>query len=295
MRSTLPHRPATRRSLTVSASIGIAVEEDESAEDLLRDADIALYRAKTAGKNQFVRFECHMRDAVWRRVDLRNDLNAAIAEGQFFLVYQPTFELATMAVTGVEALLRWQHPTRGVVPPLDFIPALEESGLIVDVGRWVLAEACRQAKRWHDLGFPIEMSVNVSSRQLESDGLIVDALDALENAGLDPRAVVVEVTETAIMHDAESAARRLAKLKDIGVRIAVDDFGTGYCTLAYLHQFPVDSTEDRQVVRRPDDRRGRGRGSGSCHGADGQGPRPQDRRRGHRGDGAARPAACRGM
>ncbi len=236
-------------ALSVSVSIGVAAGSRAAPGELLRDADIALYQAKEQGKNRFVVFEQEMRQAVRSRVDLEGELREAIDLGQFFLVYQPTFELGTMAVTGVEALIRWRSPLRGVVPPSDFIPALEETGLIADVGRFVLMEACRQTRCWHDLGMPLAVSVNVSARQLESDGLVDDVRMALAASGLDARALVVEITETALMRDATGTARRLHALKALGARVAVDDFGTGYSSMAYLKQFPVDVLKiDRSFV-----------------------------------------------
>ncbi len=185
--------------LTLTASIGIAVGTRPSATELLRDADIALYEAKTAGKDRFVVFQPEMHTVVQDRLLLEMDLRDAITSGQFFLVYQPIFNLRSGETTGVEALLRWRHPDRGVVQPDDFIPVLEDSGMIVDVGRWVLQEACRQGARWHAHGHRLDVSVNVSARQLETDQLIEDISWALEASGFDARSLIIEITETAIM------------------------------------------------------------------------------------------------
>lgn len=144
-------------------------------------------------------------------------------------------------VIGVEALLRWQHPTRGTVQPLDFIKIAEETGLIVPIGAWVLAEACRQGAEWHAAGYPLNIAVNVSSRQLDDDSIVAVIRDALETSGLPPASLELEVTESVIMEDPRAAADRLARLKELGVRIAIDAFGTGYSSLAYLQQFPVDT------------------------------------------------------
>jgi len=236
-------------ALTVSASIGVALGRSESPTELLRDADIALYQAKRRGRGQVALFEPGMRDAVRDRVALDRELHAALTAGQLFLVYQPIFELGTLAVTGVEALLRWNHPDRGIVPPDEFIPALEASGLIVEVGRFVLDEACRQASRWHDGGLAISTAVNVSARQLEAGSLVADVGSALERSSLDPCSLVLEVTETALMADVTRNAARLDRLKSLGIRVAVDDFGTGYSSLAYLQKFPVDILKiDRSFV-----------------------------------------------
>jgi diguanylate cyclase (GGDEF)-like protein len=236
--------------LTVTASIGIATAtERASAGDLLRDADVALYQAKAAGKNRSVVFAPAMQTAVRDRLELEMDLRTAVEGHQFRLAYQPIFDLEDRTVTGVEALLRWEHPTRGTIQPDGFVPLLEDTGLIVQVGRWVLEEACRQAARWHRMGHHLDMSVNVSARQLESDHLVDDVRTALALADLPATALVVEITETAIMRDTEATVARLDALKRLGVRLAIDDFGTGYSSLAYLRQFPVDSLKiDRSFI-----------------------------------------------
>ncbi|HXW58107.1 MAG TPA: EAL domain-containing protein [Solirubrobacteraceae bacterium] len=234
---------------TVTASIGIAAGQRMSAEELLRDADIAMYRAKWDGKNRYVVFESRMQDAVQSRLELEMDLRAALQRQEFFLVYQPTVDLHDMRPTGVEALLRWQHPVRGVVEPDDFIGTLEETGLIVEIGTWVLHEACRQGASWRRAGLELEMSVNVSARQLDSDQLIVEVKRALVTTDLEPGALVLEITETALMRDARETVRRLEAIKSLGVRIAIDDFGTGYSSLAHLRQFPVDALKiDRSFI-----------------------------------------------
>ncbi|HST69378.1 MAG TPA: EAL domain-containing protein [Solirubrobacterales bacterium] len=231
------------------ASIGIATGHRPSAEELLRDADIAMYRAKWGGKSHYLVFESGMEDEVQSRLELEMDLQGALANEEFFLVYQPTFDLQTMTPTGVEALLRWRRPGRGVSQPEEFIPLLEESKLIVDVGAWVLREACAQAARWQQEGRPLELSVNVSQLQLDTDDLITDVKLALAASGLAPESLTLEITETALMTDAEETARRLNELKGLGVRIAVDDFGTGYSSLSHLRQFPVDVLKiDRSFV-----------------------------------------------
>jgi diguanylate cyclase (GGDEF)-like protein len=237
--------------LVATASIGVAVGDRACAEELLRDADIAMYRAKQDGKNRFVIFESDVHDAVQDRMALEIDLQHALAAEQFFLVYQPTFDLREMRPTGIEALLRWQHPTRGVVQPDDFIPLLEETGLVVKVGRWVLEQACRQAAQWRADGHVIGIAVNVSGRQLDSDDLIDDVRDALAASDLDARALTLEITETTLMRNAEATAARLAAIKELGVRVAIDDFGTGYSSLAHLQRFPVDALKiDRSFISR---------------------------------------------
>jgi EAL domain-containing protein (putative c-di-GMP-specific phosphodiesterase class I) len=236
-------------SVNVSASIGIAAGLRDTADELLRDADIALYAAKEAGKNRYVLFEAEMQTAMRSRHELEMDLQAAIGADQFFLVYQPIFNLKDMSVVGVEALLRWRHPVRGLLQPDEFIPALEESGLIIPVGRWVLLEACRQAMTWRRGGQVTRMSVNASGRQLDADALLNDVHRALAMSGLPPGDLIIEITETSLMRDTKQAQNQLIALKSLGVGIAIDDFGTGYSSLAYLQQFPVDSLKiDRSFI-----------------------------------------------
>ena len=235
--------------ITVTASVGIAVGVRTSAEDLLRDADIAMYRAKWDGKNRYAVFETGMQDTVRDRMELDMDLRDALERGEFLLAYQPTFTLSDMAPTGVEALIRWRHPERGIVPPDAFIPLLEETGLIVEVGRWVLVEACRQGAAWRRAGYPIDIAVNVSGRQLDTDDLLEHIEHALVASGLPPQALTIEITETTLMRDVERTVLRLEHIKRLGVRIAIDDFGTGYSSLAHLQQFPVDALKiDRSFI-----------------------------------------------
>jgi diguanylate cyclase (GGDEF)-like protein len=235
--------------LTMTASIGMALGTRSSAAELLRDADIALYEAKAAGKNCYLAFQSEMHTAVQDRHLLESDLRDALANNQYYLVYQPIFNLATGGTTGVEALLRWKHPDRGVVMPEVFIPILEDSGMITEVGRWVLDEACRQGARWHQFGYQLDVSVNLSARQLDTDRLVDDVRCALAMSGFPASSLIVEITESAIMRKVESAILRMQALKDTGVRIAIDDFGTGYSSLAYLRQFPVDTIKiDRSFV-----------------------------------------------
>jgi len=235
--------------LTVTASIGIAAGDHTSAEELLRNADIAMYRAKWDGKNRYAVFETGMQDAVQSRMELEMDLREALENDEFLLAYQPTINLSDMTPTGVEALIRWKHPVRGVVQPDDFIPLLEETGMIVDVGKWVLEEACTQGAAWRAAGYPIGMAVNVSGRQLDTDQLVTDIEGALSNSGLDPSALTIEITETTLMRNVEETARRLAAIKELGVKIAIDDFGTGYSSLAHLQRFPVDALKiDRSFI-----------------------------------------------
>jgi diguanylate cyclase (GGDEF)-like protein len=235
--------------LSVTASIGIAEGRRATPDDLLRDADIALYQAKEAGKKCSVVFAPAMQDSVNDHRRLEVDLSTALGADQFFLLYQPVVDLSSGVITGVEALLRWRHPTRGVLQPDDFIPALESSGLIVPVGQWVLEEACRQGAIWEGQGHRMAVAVNISARQLDRDQIVDDVQRALTTSGFDPTLCVLELTETTLMHNVADTVVRLTRLKALGVRLAVDDFGTGYSSMAYLRQFPVDVLKiDRSFV-----------------------------------------------
>ncbi len=235
--------------LKVTASIGIAAGERASAGELLRDADIAMYQSKWDGRHRYTTFKSGMQTAVQTRMELEMDLRMALENDEFFLVYQPTFNLQDMSATGMEALIRWNSPTRDIVQPESFIPILEETGLIVPVGTWVLLEACRQGVTWRDAGYPIGIAVNVSACQLDTDDFVTVVEHALQETGLDPGSLTIEITETALMRDADQTALRLAAVKELGVRIAIDDFGTGYSSMAHLQHFPVDALKiDRSFV-----------------------------------------------
>jgi diguanylate cyclase (GGDEF)-like protein/PAS domain S-box-containing protein len=230
--------------VTVSASVGIAVADAEStASSLLRDADVAMYRAKLTGRGRSVVFEPAMRAAAMERLRLETDLVHALVANQFRMEYQPVVSLQTNLVVGFEALLRWDHPDLGIVPPDKFIPIAEDTGLIVQIGRWVLDEACRQAARWREElpgSGDLSMAVNVSGRQIASPNLVQHVAQSLAASGLAPEALILELTETVLVHEADLAAHRLEELQGLGVRLAVDDFGTGYSSLSYLRQFPFD-------------------------------------------------------
>jgi diguanylate cyclase (GGDEF)-like protein len=237
------------RLISVSASIGVAVGDRSTPEELLRDSDIALYQAKAAGKRCCVFFSPSMQDAMLSQEQTMRELHGALEAHQFQLFYQLTVDLQTNAFTGVEALLRWEHPGGTVIQPNDFVPALESSGLIIPVGAWVLDEACKQGAAWHAEGHRLSVAVNVSAKQLQYDRIVDDVRHALASSGLDPRALVLELTETALMNDIDETIIRLRKLKALGVVLAVDDFGTGYSSLSYLQRFPIDILKiDRSFV-----------------------------------------------
>ena len=189
-----------------------------------------------------------MQDAIRLHIELERDLRHALQNNQFVLVYQPTFDLRDMTPTGVEALIRWEHPKRGMVQPNDFIPLLEETGLIVDVGRWVLGEACRQGAVWREAGYPIGMAVNVSGRRLDTDGFIDVVGTAISESGLDASALTIEITETTLMRNAEETARRLTAMRELGVKIAIDNFGTGYSSPRPPSTIPRGPAEDRPLL-----------------------------------------------
>lgn len=226
------------------ASVGVAVSTGEptTAGELLRRADTAMYAAKSEGKDTVTVFRPRLDDAQRGRLQLRADLQAALDRDEFELHYQPTVDLVTGTLTGVEALLRWRHPRRGLVAPSAFLPLAEDSGLIVPVGRWVLAEACRQAAVWQRQHPErvTTVSVNLSGRQVAVPEVVDHVRDALADSGLEPGRLVLEITESVLLEQTPALAERLAELKALGVRLAVDDFGTGYSSLAYLQRLPVD-------------------------------------------------------
>jgi len=241
--------PGAPMPVTVTASIGIAVGDRSSASELLRDADMAMYLAKGAGKNRFAVFGPEMEKDVRQRYEMEFELRSALEADQFRLVYQPIYNLDDLSLIGVEALLRWEHPTLGMVQPNEFIPILEASGHILEVGRVVLIEACQQTAKWQAEGSDLGISVNISARQLDQDVIIDHIREALELSGLEPAMLTIEVSETALMRNTDTTAQRLHELKAIGIQIAIDDFGTGYSSLSYLQKFPVDSIKiDRSFV-----------------------------------------------
>ncbi|UOY00479.1 sensor domain-containing protein [Blastococcus sp. PRF04-17] len=229
----------------VTASIGIAVSggPDCTANNLLRDADAAMYRAKEDGRARHEVFDAGMRAGAVRRLEIVNDLHRALERDQFILHFQPQIDLQTNTLVGVEALLRWVHPDRGLVPPMEFIPIAEETGLINDLGRWVLRAACAQGREWMNTfpdNPPLTISVNLSGRQLQQSRLADEVAAALRDFDFPPELLVLEITETVLMNDTSATIATLNALKELGVRLAIDDFGTGYSSLTYLQRFPID-------------------------------------------------------
>jgi diguanylate cyclase (GGDEF)-like protein/PAS domain S-box-containing protein len=240
------------RTLHVTATVGVVVRHDEkvSTEVLLRRADVAMYLAKTKGKNRVQAYEPGMEELFRERLELKGDLAAALAQEQFRVVYQPIVSLADGSLEGFEALVRWAHPDRGVVPPNVFVPIAEETGDIVALGQWVLTTACEQLADWQaTYGIRPRMSVNLSIRQLEHPGLLGQVRAALASSGVDAGDLTLEITESVLAADVELVRGQLTELRDLGVKIAIDDFGTGYSSFGYLNQFPVDVLKiDRSFV-----------------------------------------------
>jgi len=230
------------RRVSLSASIGIALRHSAD-DDLMRNADLAMYRAKSRGKNRYAVFTPAMHAVIVERVHLESELQLALERREFALRYQPIVAIEDGALVGVEALIRWNHPERGLLCPDAFIPCAEESGLIAPIGRWVLNQACRQAMIWQESfgrSSPLAVSVNLSVTQLYQPGAVYEVAEALERSGLEPGCLIIEITETLLMNDVELIARTLDGLKRLGVQLAVDDFGTGYSSLQYLRRFPID-------------------------------------------------------
>jgi diguanylate cyclase (GGDEF)-like protein len=238
-----------------SASLGVALsaDPDQDVGNLIRDADAAMYRAKEAGGGRLMLFDEVTRQRALTRLHTENALRRAIENEEFRVYFQPEVSVATGAIVGVEALVRWEHPERGLVGPDAFIALAEETGLIVPIGTWVLHEACRLARAWQarrPADAPLVVRVNVSARQLAADDLIDIVAAALERTGVEPEHLCLEVTESVLVEDPDASARKLAALKALGVKVAVDDFGTGYSSLEYLRRFPVDCVKiDRSFVR----------------------------------------------
>jgi EAL domain-containing protein (putative c-di-GMP-specific phosphodiesterase class I) len=244
----------------VGASAGVAVStsDRESAEELMRDADAAMYQAKRAGKGRLEVFEPGMHAAVLERLSLESDLRRAVEREEFRVHYQPILDLASEKVRSLEALVRWEHPERGLLLPAEFITIAEETGLIVPMGRLVMREACRQVQSWRSEGSldpGVTLCVNISARQLQDRNLVDDLASLLAGLGLEPHALVLEITESMLVQDVPATVARLSTLRALGVRLAIDDFGTGYSSLSYLRRFPFDILKvDRSFisVRTPD-------------------------------------------
>ena len=237
----------------MTTSIGISVYPQDGLDEqtLTKNADIAMYQAKTEGKNNFQFYSEKLNANSLERLTLESGLRHALERSEFQLHYQAKRDIRTGRITGVEALLRWQHPDLGTIAPMQFIPVAEETGLIVPIGRWVLATACRQNMAWQELGLPrLIVAVNLTARQFADDRLLADLAEILAATGMDAPLLELEIAESLLMRDVERSLRTLGGLRDLGVRIAIDDFGIGYSSLSTLKRFPLDTIKiDRSFIR----------------------------------------------
>lgn len=237
-----------------SASIGIALSNIhyKKTDDVLRDADTAMYNAKSLGKARYALFDQSMHDRALQALQMETDLRRAVEREEFFVVYQPIVSLETARLIGFEALVRWQHPERGLISPVDFIPVAEETGYIIPIGQWVLEESCRQLHQWNELlpkGTPLTISVNLSGKQFAQNNLIGQITETLSRTGIDPHALKLEITESVVVENMETATDMLNQLRAIGIQLSIDDFGTGYSSLSYLHRLPIDTLKiDRSFI-----------------------------------------------
>jgi diguanylate cyclase (GGDEF)-like protein len=240
------------QELHIDGSIGISIcpSDGADAETLIKNADMAMYHAKEIGRNNFQFFKAEMNSRAVERQSLETSLRHAFERNEFLLHYQPKVNLFTGEITSVEALIRWQHPDRGLVPPAQFVPIAEDCGLIIKIGRWVLNEACRQLRVWHDAGLPqLRVAVNVSAIEFRNKDFVEGVRAIISETGLEARFLELELTESVLMGDARFAASVLQEIKGMGIRIAVDDFGTGYSSLSYLREFPIDILKiDRSFI-----------------------------------------------
>ncbi|MFZ2407374.1 MAG: EAL domain-containing protein, partial [Methylobacter sp.] len=256
----LPHH-IDQHDLHISVSIGISIypNDGQDAESLIKSADTAMYYAKENGRNSFKFFEPNMNALAVQRQSIEASLRHALERHEFVLYYQPKINLHSGAIVGVEALIRWQHPERGLLQPTQFVPIAEDCGLILPIGRWVLREACLQARIWQQAGLsPITVAVNTSALEFRDKGFLENIRATLEDTNLEPRYLELELTESVLMRDADSTDSVLHALSDLGIKLAIDDFGTGYSSLSYLRQFPIDTLKiDQSFVERmfsnPDD------------------------------------------
>jgi EAL domain-containing protein (putative c-di-GMP-specific phosphodiesterase class I) len=247
-----PHQIG-EHAIYISASIGIVTYPDDAGdpETLLKNADFAMYQAKDCGRNNYQFFKSDLNVTALERQAIEHGLRNAIERDEFVLHFQPQINLATDSISGVEALVRWRHPLRGLLHPGSFMSVAEESGLIVPIGRWILREGCRQAVAWRQAGLPeMRIAINVSAVELRAKGFAEGVREILRETRLDPHCLELELTETFLMHDSSATATVLETLKSMGVQLALDDFGTGYSSLSYMKRFPIDTLKiDQSFVR----------------------------------------------
>ena len=241
------------QEMTTSVSVGVAIYPEDGADfgTLLKKADMAMYRAKDAGRNTYRFFNEEMNDDVVAQVALYSSLRRSVEAGQLVLHYQPQVEVATGRLIGAEALVRWNHPLMGLLPPGKFIPLAEDTGLIIEIGEWVIHEACREAMKWRQAGASdLVIAVNLSALQFRRGGIENTVAEALETSGLDPSMLELELTESILIGDTENVLAVVKRLKLMGVRLSIDDFGTGYSSLSYLKRFEVDKLKiDQSFIR----------------------------------------------
>jgi EAL domain-containing protein (putative c-di-GMP-specific phosphodiesterase class I) len=239
--------------LYVSASIGIAIypRDGTSMDSLIKHADIAMYHVKDTGKNNYKFYSNDMTTPYFQNLSLETGIRRALDNDEFHLMYQPQINIKTGEIVGVEALLRWEHPEHGSITPAEFIPFAEETGMIVEIGHWVLRNACAELKRWRDAGLPeIRMSINMSARQLGEKTIVKHVSGVLRDFGIPGHCLEIEITENTIMNDMDSVIHKLKELSKKGVYIAIDDFGTGYSSLSYLHKLPIQTLKiDRAFIK----------------------------------------------
>jgi diguanylate cyclase (GGDEF)-like protein/PAS domain S-box-containing protein len=230
------------KNVMVGVSIGIAVSErgSENADELLRNADVAMYIAKERGKGQFAMFETELHNLLLTQMELESDLRKSLDNNEFMLLYQPILNLETTQIQGVEALIRWNHPTRGVISPTEFIPLAETTGIIIPIGRWVLENACQKLSKLTEKDKELSVTINISGKQLQYPDFVKETIEIVKNANVNPHHIILEITESQMIQNVNTTHKRLCELKAFGVRLALDDFGTGYSSLNCLHQFPID-------------------------------------------------------
>jgi diguanylate cyclase (GGDEF)-like protein/PAS domain S-box-containing protein len=231
-----------KKEVLVGISIGIAVSDDvtENADELLRNADVAMYIAKENGKSRYAMFETEVHNLLLSKIELEADLHKAVKNNEFLLLYQPILNLETKQIRGVEALIRWNHPTRGIISPMDFIPLAETTGLIIPIGHWVIEQACSQLSKLSVADKDFSVTINISGKQLQHPDFVSETIEVIKNSGVNPYHVILEITESQMIHNMNATHKRLCELKSFGIRLALDDFGTGYSSLNCLHQFPID-------------------------------------------------------
>ncbi len=242
-----------KHELHVTGSIGVSVFPDDglNAETLIKNADTAMYQAKESGRRGYQFFKPAMNVRAVKRQSIEEELRRALERQEFELHYQPKINIKRGVITGAEALIRWAHPVRGRIPPAEFIAIAEDCALIIPIGRWVLREACRQARAWLDAGLPATpIAVNVSAMEFQNEGFLQSVLDSVKQSGWDPRLLELELTESVLMKQVEATIELLQTLRESGIRVALDDFGTGYSSLSYLRRFPIDSLKiDRSFIQ----------------------------------------------